>query len=66
MELLDDSAEASAGQIKELEACLLCLGIVLGVALMRRVVPNLPTISDCWSVGEINKVYDSWQEFTIE
>lgn len=49
MELLDDSAEASACQVQELETILLGLSLIGGVTLMRGVVPDFPvgeTISD--------------------
>jgi hypothetical protein len=43
VQLLDNRAEATAGQVQELEALLLGLGVVLGIPLVRGVVPNLPT-----------------------
>lgn len=42
VQLLNDGAEATASQVEELEALLLCLGLVLDVALVGRVVPDLP------------------------
>lgn len=42
VELLDDSAEAAARLVQELVANLLCLGIVLLITLMGRVVPDFP------------------------
>lgn len=49
MEFLNDSTEASASQVKELETILLRLSLIGGITLMRGVVPNFPvreTISD--------------------
>jgi len=43
VKFLDNGAEATAGQIQELEALLLGLGVVLRIALVRGIVPKLPT-----------------------
>jgi hypothetical protein len=42
VQLLDDGAEAATGLVQELVANLLCLGVVLRITLMGRVVPDFP------------------------